>query len=83
VEFNSDRKWMSIVLTDPIDGLIKVYMKGADSIILERLSDESWNDEWTMPRIHKFLKESSTKGFWTLLMAMKILSEKELEDLKF
>jgi len=24
---------MSIVLTDPTDGLIKVYMKGADSII--------------------------------------------------
>ena len=35
---------MSIVLTDPTDGLIKVYMKGADSIIKDRLCEESLND---------------------------------------
>ena len=44
MEFNSDRKRMSIVLTDPTDGLIKVYMKGADSIIKDRLCEESLND---------------------------------------
>lgn len=44
MEFNSDRKWMSIVLTDPTDGLIKVYMKGADSIIKDWLCEESLND---------------------------------------
>lgn len=37
MEFNSDRKRMSIVLKDPEDGLYKVYMKGADSIIKDRL----------------------------------------------
>ena len=37
MEFNSDRKRMSIVLRDPEDGHYKLYCKGADSIIKERL----------------------------------------------
>lgn len=37
MEFNSDRKRMSIVLKDPEDGLYKLYSKGADSVIKERL----------------------------------------------
>lgn len=37
MEFNSDRKRMSIILRDPKDGLIKMYTKGADSIIKDRL----------------------------------------------
>lgn len=54
---------MSIVLTDPTDGLIKVYMKGADSEIKDRLTEESLNDPKIMPKINTFLKESSTRGF--------------------
>jgi phospholipid-translocating ATPase len=38
IEFNSDRKRMSILVKDPQDGLYKLYCKGADSIIKERLS---------------------------------------------
>lgn len=37
MEFNSDRKRMSVLLKDPEDGLIKLYIKGADSIIKNRL----------------------------------------------
>ena len=37
MDFNSDRKRMSIVLKDPEDGFYKLYCKGADSIIKERL----------------------------------------------
>ena len=37
MEFNSDRKRMSIILRDPTDNLIKMYTKGADSIIKSRL----------------------------------------------
>ena len=33
MEFNSDRKRMSIVLRDPEDGYYKLYCKGGDSII--------------------------------------------------
>jgi len=35
--FNSDRKRMSVLLKDPKDGKIKLYIKGADSIIKDRL----------------------------------------------
>ena len=37
MEFNSDRKRMSVLLKDPIDGKLKLFIKGADSIIKERL----------------------------------------------
>jgi magnesium-transporting ATPase (P-type) len=37
MEFNSDRKRMSILLRDPEDGHFKLYVKGADSIVKERL----------------------------------------------
>lgn len=37
MEFNSDRKRMSILLKDTTDGNFKLFTKGADSIIKERL----------------------------------------------
>lgn len=37
MEFDSDRKRMSILLRDPTDNLVKLFIKGADSIILSRL----------------------------------------------
>jgi len=36
-EFNSDRKRMSVIIKDT-DGIFKFYMKGADALILPRLS---------------------------------------------
>lgn len=38
IEFNSERKRMSILLKDLSDGLTKLYIKGADNVILERIS---------------------------------------------
>ena len=37
MEFTSDRKRMSILFRDPNDGKTKLYIKGADSIILDRV----------------------------------------------
>ena len=37
MQFNSDRKRMAILLRDPIDHKIKLYIKGADSVIKSRL----------------------------------------------
>lgn len=37
MSFNSDRKRMSIVIKDEQDGLFKMYTKGADNVIKERL----------------------------------------------
>lgn len=43
-EFNSTRKRMSIIVKDP-KGNIVLMCKGADSVILERMSQESLNGE--------------------------------------
>ena len=37
MDFNSDRKRMSVLLLDPVDNKIKLLIKGADSIIKSRL----------------------------------------------
>lgn len=39
-EFNSTRKRMSVILRSP-DGRIRLYCKGADTVILERLSNDN------------------------------------------
>lgn len=44
MNFNSDRKRMSILVQDPKDEQYYVYVKGADSIIEERL-DAELNEE--------------------------------------
>ncbi len=77
MEFNSDRKRMSILLQDPEDGHYKLYVKGADSIILERL-DEHQIDPDMMTKIDGFLTKASTKGYRTLLMAMRVVDEEEV-----
>lgn len=46
-EFNSTRKRMSVVVRCP-DGKIKLYCKGADTVILERLSDNNPFTEETL-----------------------------------
>lgn len=45
MEFNSDRKRMSVVLRDPNDGKIKLLIKGADSIILDRIDKNQYPQE--------------------------------------
>ena len=39
--FDSNRKRMSVLVKDPYDGKIKLFIKGADSIIKERLRKDS------------------------------------------
>ena len=46
-EFNSTRKRMSTVIRGP-DGRIKLYCKGADTVILERLSEKQPYTEKTL-----------------------------------
>uniref|UniRef100_A0A8C7Q3Y4 Phospholipid-transporting ATPase n=1 Tax=Oncorhynchus mykiss TaxID=8022 RepID=A0A8C7Q3Y4_ONCMY len=46
LDFNSDRKRMSIILRFP-DGRIRLYCKGADTVIYERLSPNSKHKEVT------------------------------------
>jgi magnesium-transporting ATPase (P-type) len=67
---------MSILLKDPEDGLIKLYIKGADSIIKDRLDPRQIDDEM-MSSIDAFLTKASVKGLRTLLMGMKVVDEAE------
>ena len=53
LEFTSARKRMSVVVRMP-DGSIKLLIKGADSVIYERLSDSSQYKEETKEHLKYF-----------------------------
>ena len=74
-EFDSTRKRMSILIRDE-NGVYKMYMKGADNIIKQRLGKNI--EQPFLLKIDSYLKEFSAVGLRTLMMAMKILSEEEV-----
>lgn len=41
MDFTSERRRMSILVRDPIDGHIKLYVKGADDVIKNRLAKDA------------------------------------------
>ena len=41
MEFTTDRRRMSVLVKDPRDNLLKLYVKGADDVIRERLNREN------------------------------------------
>ena len=76
IEFNSDRKRESVLVKE--GSLYKLYIKGADSIIEERL-DES-TPSAILEKARYFVNLFSAKGYRTLYVAMRILSVEEFED---
>ncbi len=70
---------MSIILRDPTDGHIKLFCKGADSIIKDRL-DPKQIDKILLGDTDDFLTKASHKGLRTLLMAMKVIDESEYKE---
>ncbi|KAI0031845.1 calcium transporting ATPase [Vararia minispora EC-137] len=73
-EFNSTRKRMSTVVRGP-DGRIKLYCKGADTVILERLNDNQPYTEKTL--LH--LEDYATEGLRTLCIAYRDIPEAEYQ----
>ncbi|KAI8638204.1 hypothetical protein BD408DRAFT_423376 [Parasitella parasitica] len=71
-EFNSTRKRMSVVLRGP-DGRVKLYCKGADTVILERLSNDNPFVESTLQHLEGYACE----GLRTLCFAMREISDDE------
>ncbi|KAM5531114.1 hypothetical protein V8D89_015228 [Ganoderma adspersum] len=71
-EFNSTRKRMSTVVRCP-DGKIKLFCKGADTVILERLSEDQPYTEKTL--LH--LEDYATDGLRTLCIASRDIPEAE------
>ena len=63
---------MSILLRDPTDGKIKLYIKGADSIIMDRLDMKQYPAKM-QKKIDWFLDIASRQGLRTLLMGMKVV----------
>ena len=76
IEFSSDRKRETVIVRDR--GIIKVYVKGADSIIEERLSKNT--PESILKQCKYYVNKFSAQGFRTLFLAMKILSQEEYDD---
>lgn len=68
--FTSDRKRMSILVRHK--GYIKLYVKGADNVIDERLATPRPFYEKT---IKDYLKAFAIKGLRTLLIGYKIVTE--------
>ena len=78
-EFDSDRKRASVIVRD-LDGTIKIYTKGADTIIKKRLSTET--PQVFLPVIEPKISEFSVKGLRTLLVAMRIISNEEHREIE-
>ncbi|KAI9462638.1 calcium transporting ATPase [Russula earlei] len=74
-EFNSTRKRMSTIVRGP-DGKIKLYCKGADTVILERLAPSQIYTEKTC--VH--LEDYATDGLRTLCIAYREISESEYKQ---
>ena len=74
-EFNSTRKRMSTIFRCP-DGKIRCYCKGADTVILERLSADNPDVEPTL----QHLEEYASEGLRTLCLAMREIPEPEFQE---
>jgi len=74
-EFNSTRKRMSTIFRTP-EGKIICYCKGADTVILERLSRENPFVEVTLSH----LEEYAAEGLRTLCLAMREIPENEFRE---
>ncbi|KAI4463660.1 putative phospholipid-transporting atpase [Holotrichia oblita] len=71
IEFTSARKRMSVVIRDP-QGKIKLYCKGADTVIYERLSNR---DQRYKEMLLNHLELFATEGLRTLCCAYAELNE--------
>lgn len=74
-EFNSTRKRMSTIYRCP-DGKIRLYCKGADTVILERLNEDNPHVEDTL--VH--LEEYASEGLRTLCLAVREIPEQEFQE---
>ncbi|KAM9320677.1 phospholipid-transporting ATPase IB [Gastrophryne carolinensis] len=75
LEFSSNRKRMSVIVRTP-SGHLRLYCKGADNVIFERLSRESQFMEQTLNHLEQFASE----GLRTLCIAYADLDESEYKE---
>jgi phospholipid-translocating ATPase len=78
LEFTSTRKRMSVIVEDA-NGIKTLMCKGADSIIKERLSQDSLKSE-VYKETQKAVDECARIGLRTLFLAEKILDDQTYEE---
>ncbi|KAJ6664063.1 hypothetical protein lerEdw1_008278 [Lerista edwardsae] len=76
LDFNNDRKRMSVIVQNP-DGQIKLYSKGADTILFERLHPSS-QELMTLTTDH--LAQFAGDGLRTLVVAYKNLDKEYFQE---
>ena len=74
LEFNSDRKRMSVIVRMP-DGRFKILCKGADTILLPRLRKSP-----LIETTYKHLEDFATEGLRTLVLAQRELAADEYAE---
>ncbi|XP_030058256.1 phospholipid-transporting ATPase IB [Microcaecilia unicolor] len=75
LEFSSNRKRMSVIVQTPT-GDLRLYCKGADNVIFDRLSEDSEYMEETLCHLEQFASE----GLRTLCLAYTNLSESVYQE---
>uniref|UniRef100_A0A8D0GG41 Phospholipid-transporting ATPase n=1 Tax=Sphenodon punctatus TaxID=8508 RepID=A0A8D0GG41_SPHPU len=75
LEFTSTRKRMSVIVRTPT-GKLRLYCKGADTVIYDRLAESSKYKEITL----KHLEQFATEGLRTLCFAVAEISESDYQD---
>ncbi|VDO69688.1 unnamed protein product [Heligmosomoides polygyrus] len=76
IDFTSERKRMSVILRDS-SNRIKLYTKGADTVIMERLTCES---DGAAELCEQHLEQFASHGYRTLCFAMRELEEEEYTE---
>ncbi|KAK6460432.1 membrane-spanning Ca-ATPase [Scheffersomyces coipomensis] len=76
-EFNSTRKRMSAIFRCP-DGIIRLFCKGADTVILERLSKDE--PQSFVDATVRHLEDFAVEGLRTLCIASRIIDDQEYQD---
>uniref|UniRef100_A0A8C6VZ42 Phospholipid-transporting ATPase n=1 Tax=Nothobranchius furzeri TaxID=105023 RepID=A0A8C6VZ42_NOTFU len=75
LEFSSNRKRMSVVVRTP-NGKLRLYCKGADNVIFERLHEASQYKDLTVAHLEQF----ATEGLRTLCFAYVDLEEAAYQE---
>ncbi|CAH9134722.1 unnamed protein product [Cuscuta epithymum] len=78
-EFDSVRKRMSVVIRLP-NNTVKVLVKGADTSMLSILKKDNERDDHISNSTKDHLKEYSSEGLRTLVVAARDLTGEELEE---
>ncbi|XP_074180726.1 phospholipid-transporting ATPase IA isoform X5 [Rhinolophus sinicus] len=75
LEFTSTRKRMSVIVRTP-SGKLRLYCKGADTVIYDRLAETSKYKDITL----KHLEQFATEGLRTLCFAVAEISESNFQE---